>query len=48
MRIGTSVLSMHARQPSYGMNIAMEHLVALNTVSPANQIPQIVSKLLKP
>ncbi|MGE6309804.1 hypothetical protein ACQKD6_04810 [Bacillus cereus] len=47
MRIGTSVLRIHARHSSYGMNIAMEHLVALNTVSPANQIPQMVSKLLK-
>ncbi|WP_434476081.1 hypothetical protein [Bacillus hominis] len=47
MRIGTNILSMNARQPLYRMYVAMEHLVALNTVSQANQIPQMVSKLLQ-
>jgi flagellin-like hook-associated protein FlgL len=47
MRISTNVLSMNARQSLYRMYAAMEHLVALTIVSRANQIPQIVSKLLQ-
>ncbi|WP_286674615.1 hypothetical protein [Bacillus sp. RIT 809] len=38
---------MNARQSLYGMNVTMEHLVAFDTASQANQIPQIVSKLLQ-
>ncbi|WP_215598239.1 hypothetical protein [Bacillus mycoides] len=47
MRIGTNILGMNARQSLYGIYVAMGHLVALNTVSKDNQIPQMVSKLLQ-
>ncbi|SCM93571.1 Flagellin [Bacillus mycoides] len=47
MRIGTNVLSMNARQSLYRMYVAMEHLVALTMFSQANQVPQMVSKLLQ-
>ncbi|MCP9228294.1 hypothetical protein NMG90_23495 [Bacillus mycoides] len=47
MCIGTNILSMNARQSLYGIYVAMEHLVVLNTVPQANKIPQIVSKLLQ-
>ena len=47
MRIGTNVLSMNARQSLYENEKRMNVALSTSVVSQANQIPQMVSKLLQ-
>lgn len=47
MRIGTNVLSMNARQSLYENEKRMNVSLSTSIVSQANQIPQMVSKLLQ-